>query len=57
MIGGEFFTSGGRGRWLMWNRFNFCLSCNHGMHAGHAKEWFERHTVCPVPDCECSCKM
>ncbi|KAF8251864.1 hypothetical protein K440DRAFT_612201 [Wilcoxina mikolae CBS 423.85] len=37
--------------------FNFCLSCNHGMHAGHAKEWFERHNVCPVPECECSCKM
>jgi hypothetical protein len=39
------------------NRFNFCLSCNHGMHAGHAKDWFSRHKVCPVPDCECSCKM
>ncbi|CCX11372.1 Similar to WD repeat-containing protein YBL104C; acc. no. P38164 [Pyronema omphalodes CBS 100304] len=37
--------------------FNFCLSCNHGLHAGHAKEWFEKHTVCPVPDCECRCKM
>ncbi|KAI5804438.1 hypothetical protein EDC01DRAFT_701985 [Geopyxis carbonaria] len=37
--------------------FNFCLSCNHGMHAGHAKEWFAAHRVCPVPDCECTCKM
>lgn len=33
----------------------FCLSCNHGLHAGHAKEWFARHDVCPVPDCSCLC--
>jgi len=39
----------------MW--FNFCLSCNHGMHAGHAKEWFSRHKACPVPECQCSCRM
>lgn len=37
--------------------FNFCLACNHGMHAGHAKEWFDRHRICPVPDCTCACKM
>ncbi|TGZ85513.1 hypothetical protein EX30DRAFT_357273 [Ascodesmis nigricans] len=37
--------------------FNFCLSCNHGMHAGHAREWFSTHRVCPVPECECACKM
>ena len=33
--------------------FNFCLVCNHGTHAGHAKEWFSKHTLCPVPECEC----
>ncbi|KAK6363369.1 hypothetical protein TWF730_000802 [Orbilia blumenaviensis] len=32
--------------------FNFCLICNHGSHAGHAKEWFSKHTLCPVPECE-----
>lgn len=35
--------------------FSFCLKCNHGMHAGHAEEWFERHVLCPVPGCGCSC--
>ncbi|EWC44065.1 hypothetical protein DRE_01417 [Drechslerella stenobrocha 248] len=35
--------------------FNFCLICNHGSHAGHAKEWFSKHTLCPVPECECLC--
>lgn len=35
--------------------FSFCLSCNHGMHAGHAEEWFERHNVCPAPGCSCQC--
>ncbi|XBW37926.1 hypothetical protein QEN19_003506 [Hanseniaspora menglaensis] len=36
--------------------FQFCLSCNHCMHVGHAEEWFERHDICPVPGCVCSCK-
>ncbi|VEU22501.1 DEKNAAC103369 [Brettanomyces naardenensis] len=35
--------------------FSFCLSCNHCMHAGHAEEWFSKHYVCPVPDCNCKC--
>ncbi|KAH3662322.1 hypothetical protein OGAPHI_005573 [Ogataea philodendri] len=35
--------------------FSFCLSCNHGMHAGHAEEWFSKHFVCPVPECDCRC--
>lgn len=35
--------------------FSFCLKCNHGMHAGHAEEWFERHSICPVPGCSCLC--
>ncbi|CAZ82030.1 unnamed protein product [Tuber melanosporum] len=37
--------------------FNFCLACGHGMHAGHAKEWFGLRKVCPVPGCRCQCKM
>ncbi|CUM63171.1 uncharacterized protein PRCAT00000739001 [Priceomyces carsonii] len=35
--------------------FSFCLSCNHGSHAIHAEEWFSKHYVCPVPDCNCRC--
>lgn len=35
--------------------FSFCLSCNHGIHAGHADEWFARHDFCPVPGCNCQC--
>lgn len=35
--------------------FSFCLSCGHGCHAHHAEEWFSKHYVCPVPDCDCRC--
>lgn len=35
--------------------FSFCLRCNHGMHAGHAEEWFEKHDTCPAPGCFCKC--
>lgn len=34
---------------------SYCLSCNHGMHLGHAEEWFSTHMVCPVPGCHCQC--
>lgn len=37
------------------SKFSFCLSCNHGAHAYHAEEWFSKHYVCPVPDCNCRC--
>ncbi|GEQ67049.1 hypothetical protein JCM33374_g712 [Metschnikowia sp. JCM 33374] len=37
------------------NKFSFCLSCSHGYHAHHAEEWFSKHYVCPVPDCNCRC--
>lgn len=37
------------------NKFSFCLSCHHGYHAHHAEEWFSKHYVCPVPDCNCRC--
>ncbi|PYH95524.1 hypothetical protein BO71DRAFT_377200 [Aspergillus ellipticus CBS 707.79] len=33
----------------------FCINCNHGFHAHHAREWFARHKVCPVADCSCIC--
>lgn len=35
--------------------FSFCLTCNHGMHAGHAEEWFARHNICPTAGCSCQC--
>jgi len=34
---------------------NFCMSCNHGSHAHHARDWFAKHQMCPVPDCNCLC--
>lgn len=37
------------------SKISFCLSCNHGYHAHHAEEWFSKHYVCPVPDCNCRC--
>ncbi|GKZ86601.1 hypothetical protein AnigIFM56816_002012 [Aspergillus niger] len=33
----------------------FCINCNHGFHAHHAREWFARHKVCPVAECSCIC--
>ncbi|CAK1354731.1 unnamed protein product [Cercospora beticola] len=35
----------------------FCVSCEHGFHADHARNWFEKHDVCPVPDCRCLCTV
>lgn len=37
-------------RWPM-----FCLRCNHGYHSVHARQWFDRYDVCPVPSCGCLC--
>ena len=36
-----------------------CISCNHGFHANHAREWFHErgHSECPVADCECICAV
>lgn len=34
---------------------SFCLTCNHGMHAGHAEDWFSKSLICPVPGCSCRC--
>ena len=39
----------------------FCIKCNHGFHAAHAREWFGEddgrrgHSVCPVSNCNCIC--
>lgn len=33
----------------------FCINCNHGFHADHAKDWFNRHRICPVSECNCIC--
>lgn len=44
-------------RWdLAMSKFTvLCLKCSHGYHAAHARMWFEKHRVCPVPDCRCLC--
>ncbi|CAG8898167.1 unnamed protein product [Penicillium egyptiacum] len=33
----------------------FCIHCNHGFHANHASDWFRRHKICPVAECNCIC--
>ncbi|KAI2717657.1 hypothetical protein CBS147332_4537 [Penicillium roqueforti] len=33
----------------------FCIHCNHGFHASHANDWFKRHKICPVAECNCIC--
>jgi hypothetical protein len=35
----------------------FCVSCQHGFHADHARSWFKKHSTCPVPDCQCLCTV
>lgn len=35
----------------------FCLNCEHGFHADHARMWFSKWDMCPVPDCRCLCGM
>ena len=35
----------------------FCMSCTHGFHGHHARDWFARHAMCPVPDCSCMCGL
>lgn len=36
---------------------SFCVSCDHGFHADHALAWFEKHQMCPMPDCRCMCGL
>ena len=33
----------------------FCINCNHGFHADHARAWFAKHRICPVAECNCIC--
>ncbi|KGM92443.1 uncharacterized protein PADG_11259 [Paracoccidioides brasiliensis Pb18] len=33
----------------------FCINCNHGFHANHARDWFQKHRICPVAECSCIC--
>lgn len=33
----------------------YCMQCLHVFHGHHAREWFARQRVCPVPECECMC--
>jgi hypothetical protein len=33
----------------------FCINCNHGFHADHARAWFQKHRICPVAECQCIC--
>lgn len=40
-------------RFKQW--FSYCMGCGHSMHVGHAEQWFQKHFVCPVPECECKC--
>lgn len=35
----------------------FCVNCEHGFHADHAKSWFQKHRVCPVTSCKCLCTV
>jgi hypothetical protein len=35
----------------------FCMSCTHGFHGHHARDWFAKHSMCPVPDCNCMCGL
>jgi hypothetical protein len=35
----------------------FCMGCSHGFHGHHARDWFGRHAMCPVPDCGCMCGL
>ncbi|XP_667103.1 SD02907p [Cryptosporidium hominis TU502] len=34
-----------------------CLSCKHGGHIKHIKDWFEDRTICPMVNCKCKCVL
>jgi hypothetical protein len=33
----------------------YCMACQHVFHGHHARDWFARHRMCPVPECQCMC--
>eukprot|EP00033_Pygsuia_biforma_P001903 GCRY01002124.1.p1 GENE.GCRY01002124.1~~GCRY01002124.1.p1 ORF type:complete len:1101 (+),score=279.38 GCRY01002124.1:245-3547(+) len=35
--------------------FTWCQTCRHGGHASCLLRWFEEHTECPIPGCQCMC--
>ena len=35
--------------------FAWCSVCLHGGHWCHLREWFAKHTKCPVENCPCHC--
>ncbi len=37
--------------------FTWCQTCRHGGHAIHILQWFEKHKICPVSECNCQCSM
>jgi hypothetical protein len=37
------------------NFMTFCMKCDHAFHADHARQWFQIHNECPIPDCHCAC--
>ena len=40
---------------VMAKLLTFCVTCGHGFHADHARKWFQKWDMCPVPDCRCLC--
>jgi hypothetical protein len=35
----------------------WCLSCTHGGHLEHLREWFATHSVCAAGGCMCQCAL
>lgn len=33
----------------------FCMTCNHGFHSNHARQWFAKYDKCPISGCNCLC--
>ena len=40
---------------VMAKLITFCMRCNHGFHSHHARDWYAKHRLCPVPECQCMC--
>ena len=40
---------------VMAKLITFCMRCNHGFHSHHARDWFVKHRLCPIPSCRCLC--
>ena len=53
--GGAGVGGGGAGASVAARFPTFCLKCEHVLHLDHARQWFSRHSECPVPECRCRC--